>query len=46
MINFDEPVEKPPESDGVQDHSVQSLGAHLSSTFQEYKDARKETENE
>ena len=45
MINFDEPVETK-EPDGVQDHSVQSLGAHLSATFQEYKDARKETENE
>ena len=46
MINFDEPVEEQKESDGVQDHSVQSLGAHLSATFQEYKDARRETENE
>ena len=33
-------------SDGVQDQSIQSLGARLSATFQEYKDARKETENE
>ena len=33
-------------SDGVQDQSMQSLGARLSSTFQEYKDARKETESE
>ena len=46
MIKFDEEVEENKESDGVQDHSVQSLGAHLSQTFQEYKDARKETENE
>ena len=46
MITFDEEVEENKESDGVQDHSVQSLGAHLSQTFQEYKDARKETENE
>lgn len=46
MITFDEEVEENTESDGVQDHSVQSLGAHLSQTFQEYKDARKETENE
>lgn len=45
MTEFDEEVESK-ESDGVQDHSVQSLGAHLSSTFQEYKDARRETENE
>ena len=33
-------------SDGVQDLSLQSLGARLSETFQEYKNARKETENE
>ena len=45
MINFDEPVETK-ESDGVQDHSVQSLGATLQAQFSEYKDARKETENE
>jgi len=45
MTEFDEEVESK-ESDGVQDHSVQSLGAHLSSTFREYKDARRETENE
>ena len=39
--------EKPEQaSDGVQDQSMQSLGARLSGTFQEYKDARKETENE
>jgi len=45
MITFDKEIDQK-ESDGVQDHSVQSLGAHLSQTFQEYKDARKETENE
>ena len=33
-------------SDGVQDQSMQNLGARLSGTFQEYKDARKETESE
>lgn len=33
-------------SDGVQDQSMQNLGARLSGTFQEYKDARKEAESE
>ena len=37
---------KSEEADGVQDQSLQSLGHRLASTFQEYKDARKETENE
>lgn len=40
----DELVEK--ESDGTQAQSMQSLGSRLAGTFQEYKDARKETENE
>lgn len=40
-----EVVEKE-ESDGTQAQSMQSLGSRLASTFQEYKDARKETENE
>ena len=40
----DEVVEK--ESDGTQAQSMQSLGSRLAGTFQEYKDARKETENE
>ena len=34
------------ESDGTQDHSIQSLGSRLAHIYQEYKDARKETENE
>jgi len=34
------------ESDGTQDHSIESLGARLAARFQEFKDARKETENE
>ena len=38
-----EPVK---ESDGTQDHSIESLGARLAARFQEFKDARKETENE
>jgi hypothetical protein len=32
--------------DGVQAQSMQSLGSRLAGTFTEYKDARKETENE
>ena len=40
------PEEKNDISDGVQDQSMQNLGARLSGTFQEYKDARKETESE
>ena len=32
--------------DGVQAQSMQSLGSRLAATFQEYKDARKETEGE
>ena len=32
--------------DGVQAQSMQSLGSRLAGTFQEYKDARKETEDE
>ena len=40
----DEVVEK--EADGTQAQSMQSLGSRLAGTFQEYKDARKETENE
>ena len=39
-------VEEEEVSDGVQDQSIQSLGSRLSARFQEYKDARKETENE
>ena len=34
------------EYDGNQDQELVSLGARLSDVFQEYKDARKETENE
>jgi len=44
MLSQDEPQEK--ESDGVQDQSMLNLGARLSGTFTEYKDARKETESE
>lgn len=40
----DEVTEKEP--DGLQAQSMQSLGSRLAGTFQEYKDARKETENE
>ena len=32
--------------DGQQDHELDSLGGRLGKIFQEYKDARKETENE
>jgi len=32
--------------DGQQAQELNSLGGRLSKTFQEYKDARKETENE
>lgn len=39
-------VEEEEVSDGVQDQSIQSLGSRLSARFSEYKDARKETENE
>lgn len=47
MVEDYEEVEVEEEaSDGVQDQSIQSLGARLSARFQEYKDARKETENE
>lgn len=34
------------ELDGTQDQELLSLGSRLSSVYQEYKDARKETENE
>ncbi len=34
------------EYDGNQDQELVSLGSKLSDVFQEYKDARKETENE
>ena len=34
------------ESDGTQEQEIASLGSRLTSVFQEYKDARKETENE
>ena len=44
LLPQDESEEK--ESDGVQDQSMLNLGARLSSTFTEYKDARKETESE
>lgn len=40
----EEGLEKEP--DGLQAQSMQSLGSRLAGTFQEYKDARKETENE
>jgi hypothetical protein len=40
----EEELEKEP--DGLQAQSMQSLGSRLAGTFQEYKDARKETENE
>lgn len=44
---YDEAALEPEkESDGTQDHSIQSLGARLAARFQEFKDARKETENE
>jgi hypothetical protein len=39
-------LEPEKESDGTQDHSIQSLGARLAARFEEFKDARKETENE
>lgn len=39
-------LEQPKESDGTQDHSIESLGARLAARYQEFKDARKETENE
>ena len=40
-------VEEPVEDiDGTQDTEIQSLGSRLSDVFTEYKDARKETENE
>lgn len=40
-------VEEPVEDiDGTQDTEIQSLGSRLSDVFSEYKDARKETENE
>jgi len=41
-----EEVELDKEPDGLQAQSMQSLGTRLAGTFQEYKDARKETENE
>lgn len=41
-----EEVELEKEPDGLQAQSMQSLGSRLAGTFQEYKDARKETENE
>ena len=40
----EEELEKEP--DGLQAQSMQSLRSRLAGTFQEYKDARKETENE
>jgi hypothetical protein len=40
---IEEPVE---DIDGTQDTEIQSLGSRLSDVFTEYKDARKETENE
>lgn len=40
----EEELEKEP--NGLQAQSMQSLGSRLAGTFQEYKDARKETENE
>ena len=45
---FDEAEEEvvEQEADGTQAQSMQSLGSRLAGTFQEYKDARKETENE
>ena len=43
---LEEIIEEQAESDGVQDQSIQSLGAKLSEQFTEFKDARKETETE
>lgn len=36
----------PEESDGTQEQEIMSLGSRLSEVFTEYKDSRKETENE
>lgn len=36
----------PEESDGTQEQEIMSLGSRLSEVFSEYKDSRKETENE
>jgi hypothetical protein len=41
VIDFD-----PEDLDGTQESDIANLGARLASVFQEYKDARKETENE
>lgn len=40
---IDEPLE---EGDGTQEQEIESLGSRLSHVFTEYKDSRKETENE
>tara|TARA_A100001037_G_scaffold65360_1_gene57493 strand:+ start:3077 stop:5038 length:1962 start_codon:yes stop_codon:yes gene_type:complete len=39
-------IQEETEYDGVQEHELESLGSRLSSVFTEYRDARKETENE
>ena len=47
MAEYDLDIpEQDAEYDGNQDQEILSLGARLSDVFQEYKDARKETENE
>mgnify|MGYP003655495522 CR=1 FL=1 len=46
MIEDEESELKESSLDGMQAQSMQSLGSRLAGTFQEYKDARKETENE
>ena len=38
--------DSPEESDGTQEQEIMSLGSRLSDVFTEYKDSRKETENE
>ena len=46
MIEDEESDLKENSLDGTQAQSMQSLGSRLAGTFQEYKDARKETESE
>ena len=46
MIEDEDSELKEDTLDGTQAQSMQSLGSRLAGTFQEYKDARKETENE
>lgn len=46
MAEYELDAPESEEYDGNQDEEILSLGARLSDVFQEYKDARKETENE